>query len=63
MAPLGYTDAIRLIVRIAFEGVLRGGSFNKRAENLRSTNRNRNRAENRNQNNGFRCARGPRRQP
>ncbi|WP_288130586.1 SUMF1/EgtB/PvdO family nonheme iron enzyme [Accumulibacter sp.] len=42
--------------------MLRGGSFNNPAENLRSANRNRNRPENRNQNIGFRCVRGPRRQ-
>ena len=38
--------------------VLRGGSFNNQAQNLRSANRNRNEPSNRNRNNGFRCARG-----
>ncbi|MEO7329955.1 MAG: SUMF1/EgtB/PvdO family nonheme iron enzyme [Minicystis sp.] len=39
--------------------VLRGGSFrNTNPRNLRSANRNRNSPENRNDNIGFRCARG-----
>jgi len=42
---------------------LRGGSFVDRAEDLRSANRIRGGPENRIQNFGFRCARGPRRQP
>ena len=46
----------------AYSRVLRGGAFNNEPRNLRSANRNRNNPENRNQNIGFRCARGPRRQ-
>ena len=43
--------------------LLRGGSFfDNRGRDLRSTNRNRNRPENRNENIGFRCVRAPRRQ-
>jgi formylglycine-generating enzyme required for sulfatase activity len=41
---------------------LRGGSFDGSAVDLRSANRNRNRPDNRNRNNGFRCVRAPRRQ-
>jgi hypothetical protein len=36
--------------------VLRGGSFNNNASNVRSANRNNNRPDNRNNNNGFRPA-------
>jgi len=35
--------------------VLRGGSFNNNANNLRCANRNSNHPENRNNNLGFRC--------
>lgn len=35
---------------------MRGGSWNNSAENCRVANRNRNRPENRNDNNGFRLA-------
>ncbi len=45
------------------ERVLRGGAFSNSAVNLRSALRIRVRAENRFNNFGFRCARGPRRQP
>jgi len=37
--------------------VLRGGSWNNKPENCRAANRNRNEPDNRNNNNGFRCAR------
>jgi len=37
--------------------VLRGGSFDNSPENLRSANRDDDQPEDRNQNNGFRCAR------
>ena len=37
--------------------VLRGGSFNNNARNLRASNRNRNEPGNRNNNIGFRCVR------
>lgn len=37
------------------KGVLRGGSWNNNATNLRVSNRNQNNARNRNNNNGFRC--------
>ena len=37
--------------------MLRGGSFNNTANNLRAANRNRNNPDNNNDNNGFRCAR------
>ncbi|MCY4150325.1 MAG: hypothetical protein OXD44_11075 [Gammaproteobacteria bacterium] len=37
--------------------MLRGGSWNNNPRNLRSANRNRNRPDNRNNNNGFRVAR------
>jgi formylglycine-generating enzyme required for sulfatase activity len=40
--------------------VLRGGSWNNKAENLRSANRNRNNPDNRNNNIGFRLAHYPR---
>ena len=43
--------------------VVRGGSFNNEARNLRSANRNRNEPENRNRNLGFRCVRGSGRPP
>jgi hypothetical protein len=36
--------------------VLRGGSWNNKANNVRSANRNRNNPDNRNNNRGFRCA-------
>jgi len=36
--------------------VLRGGSFNNNAANVRSANRNNNQPDNRNNNNGFRVA-------
>ena len=36
--------------------VLRGGSWNNNMRNVRSSNRNRNRPDNRNNNVGFRCA-------
>lgn len=42
--------------------VLRGGAYWNEARNLRSANRNRNKPENRNNDVGFRCVRGPRRQ-
>jgi hypothetical protein len=38
-------------------GVVRGGSWNNNAKNLRVSNRNQNNATNRNNNIGFRCAR------
>ena len=38
-------------------GVLRGGSWNNESTNVRAANRNRNNPDNRNDNNGFRCAR------
>ncbi|MEI2691326.1 MAG: SUMF1/EgtB/PvdO family nonheme iron enzyme [Anaerolineae bacterium] len=37
--------------------VLRGGSWNNSANNVRAANRNRNTPDNRNDNVGFRCAR------
>ena len=37
-------------------GVLRGGSWNNNDENLRVSRRNRNNPDNRNDNNGWRCA-------
>ncbi|MBU2567511.1 MAG: hypothetical protein KJ967_01890 [Elusimicrobia bacterium] len=37
---------------------MRGGSWNNNANNCRSTNRNRNTPDNRNNNRGFRCAVG-----
>ena len=37
-------------------GVLRGGSWNNNDENLRVSNRNKNNPDNRNNNNGLRCA-------
>ena len=37
--------------------VLRGGSWNNNPRNLRVSNRNNNTPDNRNDNNGFRCAR------
>jgi formylglycine-generating enzyme required for sulfatase activity len=40
--------------------VLRGGSWNNKPNNLRSANRNRNNADNRNNNIGFRLAHYPR---
>jgi len=43
--------------------VLRGGSFRSRAEDTRSAYRNRNLPEFRNDGDGLRCARAPRRQP
>ena len=36
--------------------MLRGGSFNNNAQNVRSANRNHNQPDNRNNNNGFRVA-------
>ncbi|MFM7037918.1 MAG: hypothetical protein ACKO2L_09350 [Planctomycetaceae bacterium] len=36
--------------------MLRGGSFNNNAANMRSANRNNNRPDNRNNNNGFRVS-------
>ena len=38
------------------ERVLRGGSWNNNTRNVRTANRNRNKPDNRNDNNGFRCA-------
>ena len=43
--------------------VIRGGSWNNDAGNCRSTYRNRNEPENRNNNLGFRCARAHDRAP
>jgi len=40
--------------------VVRGGSWNNKPENLRSANRNRNNADNRNNNLGFRLAQSAR---
>ncbi|WP_306296791.1 SUMF1/EgtB/PvdO family nonheme iron enzyme [Candidatus Entotheonella palauensis] len=39
--------------------MVRGGSWNNDAENLRAANRNRNAPEDRNDNLGFRCVRPP----
>ena len=44
---------------IMAERVLRGGSWNNNAGNVRSACRNRNEPDNRNDNIGFRFARGP----
>ena len=48
--------------KIGVSRVLRGGAYWNEARNLRSANRNRNEPENRNDNVGVRCVRGPRRQ-
>jgi hypothetical protein len=43
--------------------VIRGGSWNNNPENLRASNRNRNNADNRNNNIGFRLAQSARTAP
>ncbi len=48
--------------KIGVSRVLRGGAYWNEARNLRSANRNRNEPENRNDDIGVRCVRGPRRQ-
>ena len=46
-------------MRTAWRRVLRGGSFINPPENLRSANRDDDEPENRDENDGFRCARVP----
>jgi hypothetical protein len=55
----GWFDPSREPDRPPVGHVIRGGSWNNKPQNVRSANRNRNEADNRNNNNGFRLASRP----
>lgn len=50
-------DSLTFVPALHCRNVVRGGSWNNNATNVRVSNRNRNQPENRNNNNGFRCVR------
>ncbi|MCA6572988.1 MAG: SUMF1/EgtB/PvdO family nonheme iron enzyme [Pseudanabaena sp.] len=47
-------SSLKILERVQIHSALRGGSWNNNANNCRSANRNRNDADNRNNNIGFR---------